>query len=225
MVKIKRSKPPHPSRIGEDGNPKDKFPGRPALYDPNYPKLAYIACKNMGADNKILAEIFEVNVDTINKWMGKYSAFNDSIRKGKDEFDCEKVETRLLDRALGFEYTEKEFDRVVVRDSKGKPTGETKLVLTKEKVKVLPPDVQAMMFYLRNRNRERWMVDKDAEKIPQHLHLHAHLETSKLTDAQLEALDELIDNNDTTVDAEYTEIPQITYDKKTTEEPTDTECN
>jgi hypothetical protein len=62
-----------------------------------------------------------------------------------------EVENALHKRAMGYSYTEKVYDRRV-----DKETGEEQMVLTREYVKHVPPDVTAQIYWLKNRKPEEW---------------------------------------------------------------------
>lgn len=127
------------------------FPnGRPAIYDAErFPKIAYSACAEMGATNEDLARLFGVTVMAIEKWIREHSEFARSVYTGKDEFDSNKVEKSLRLRALGYD---KEYEEV--SETIGGKYGHSRTV--NKKLVHVPPDVKAAIFWLKNRNRNRW---------------------------------------------------------------------
>lgn len=122
---------------------------RPTSYKEDYVKLAYNYCI-MGADDKKLAEFFEVTVTTVNNWKNQYPEFLESIKKGKDIYDTGTVEKSLLDRANGYTHEEVKLFQFYDKES-----GEVKI---KEHTiaKHYPPDPTSMIFWLKNRNPARW---------------------------------------------------------------------
>ncbi|HOM76853.1 MAG TPA: hypothetical protein PLE88_10085 [Anaerohalosphaeraceae bacterium] len=120
--------------------------GRKSNYKPDYVKLAYNACSRNGADIAALANLFGVHVDTIYDWMHKQPDFKEAICSGRDLFDTEKVERKLVELALGYEYE----DIVAEKDEK------TGRVRVKKYKKQLPPNPAAIIFYLKNRQPGRW---------------------------------------------------------------------
>ncbi len=129
-------------------------------YDPNhYPRMAYVACAQLGATNEDLAKLFDVKFVTISLWLRKYSRFRVCVRKGRDYYDCNTVERALLQRALGYDKHITE----VYEDNFG-------FTRTVEKVVHVPADVKACIFWLKNRRNERWKdariatIDKDSKR-------------------------------------------------------------
>lgn len=106
--------------------------------------------KNMGISRSTLAE-----------WKKKYSDISDTLKKGKEVVDIE-VENALLKRALGYKYVEVTKERVTELNPRtGEP--ESKLVVTKEVVKEVQPDVTAQIFWLKNRKPDVWRDKRDFE--------------------------------------------------------------
>lgn len=117
--------------------------GRPSKYDSEYhPKKGY-KLSLLGYTDQDLANFFEVNVDSIYEWKKKHEDFSDALKRGKTEADA-KVVHSLYRRALGYTVTESE--QVMYKG--GMHTLETKR-------KILP-DVTAQIFWLKNRQPEKW---------------------------------------------------------------------
>lgn len=131
--------------------------GQPTKYKKKYVEQVEKLCATFGADDKKLAEFYEVCEDTIHNWKKKYPKFFESIKKGKDIYDTENVEKSLLRRALGYSYKEETLEQT--EDAKGKTTKKNKTV-----GKHMPPDTTAQIFWLKNRNKKRW---KDIKAIAQ----------------------------------------------------------
>ena len=100
--------------------------GRPSLYQPKFAEQAFKLCL-LGATDKEMADFFEVEVSTINKWKLDYPEFSESIRAGKIDADA-NVSKSLYNRALGYDKDGKHY----------------------------PPDTTAQMFWLKNRRGSNW---------------------------------------------------------------------
>jgi len=103
----------------------------------------------MGATNEEIAEAIGVSVRTIIRWAKEHESFGKALAEGKGVSDA-KVVRSLYQRATGYEYTEKK--KIVEYDKEGN----IKPVKVEETKKFVPPDVTAQIFWLKNRQRERW---------------------------------------------------------------------
>ncbi|MGR5531240.1 hypothetical protein ACPV40_16820 [Vibrio alfacsensis] len=108
-------------------------------YRNKYAKQAYKLCL-MGARDQDLAGFFDVHRDTIFHWSKLYPEFAEARKRGKLAADAE-VAYRLFNRALG----------VTVNKQKVLSSGEVV-----EYQDELPPDIRAMNFWLKCRNRGNW---------------------------------------------------------------------
>jgi transposase len=148
---MEESKPRHPG-------------GRPTAYRKSYVKIAYTLCRQHGYTDEKLAELFDVHISSIKYWKNKHPEFSSALRKGKDEFDSEYVETALLKRAKGF-----------VRKSVTKRTyvyfGRERTE-TQEHLDEVPGNVRACEVWLYNRNPERWkrLTREDGSDVPEDEH-------------------------------------------------------
>ncbi|MBI0097244.1 MULTISPECIES: helix-turn-helix domain-containing protein [unclassified Snodgrassella] len=115
---------------------------RPTDYRQEYAEQARKLCL-LGFTDKQLADFFDVNESTINRWKQKYPEFCKSIKSGKVVADAQVAES-LFKRAMGMEVTEVE----VRDDGKKKVKRVTK--------KHIPPDPTAQIFWLKNRQPELW---------------------------------------------------------------------
>lgn len=124
--------------------------GAPPKYRPEFVQLAHNYCL-LGATNKKLAELFEVDVITIERWLREKPDFRRSVREGRVEADA-NVAKSLYKRATGG--VRKEQQAIKVKTTKdGKPAEEV-VTVTLEKEELA--DVRAAQFWLWNRNPERW---------------------------------------------------------------------
>ena len=149
-------------------------------YQEDFARQAYVACKEGGFTDIKLAALFNVSKSLINNWKKDHPKFYDALKRGKDEYDCEKVETSLLKRAKGFRYTEttrelqqvlSQPDPVYVQPKDGsaltsyqpESVATSEMVVTKTVSKVHSPDTKAAEFWLCNRNPDRWKKLKHVE--------------------------------------------------------------
>lgn len=134
--------------------------GRPSKYEMRFVELAYNYCL-LGADDAFLANAFEVDEATINRWKTKYPEFCESIKKGKAIADAE-IAKSLFKRAKGFIFEEETFERLKKTeetDPQGRPVKSNrsgKLVVVKRVVKYYPPDPISIIYWLNNRQAKYW---------------------------------------------------------------------
>lgn len=122
--------------------------GRPTDYKEEYNEQAYKLCL-LGATDKELADFFNVCEATINNWKIDVPEFLESIKKGKDLADA-NVADRLYQRALGFEHPSEEIK--VVSNGQGEGSSIERVPITK----IYPPDTTAAIFWLKNRQKDKW---------------------------------------------------------------------
>jgi hypothetical protein len=123
--------------------------GRPSKYKPEYAEQAYKLCL-LSATDKDIADFFEVDEATINRWKEKYPEFCESLKAGKAEADAH-VADRLYQRAMGYSHPEEKIFQ---------HNGEPVVVPT---TRHYPPDVTAAIFWLKNRQRDKWRDKQDVE--------------------------------------------------------------
>ena len=103
-----------------------------------------------GLTDEQIAHNVGITTSTLYDWKKKYSAFSEALKKGKEVIDLE-VENALLKRALGYEYEE-----IKIEDG----TDGHKKTITKKQV---PPDTTAQIFWLKNRQPDKWRDKKEIE--------------------------------------------------------------
>lgn len=139
--------------------------GRPTDYKSEYCVQVEKLCK-LGATDKEIADFFEVNESTINRWKLEYPEFCESIKKGKIIADAE-VAHSLHKRAIGYQYDEVTYEKIGPGDDKievgdqGMESVKQDLYKKKVVTKEVPPDVAAQNIWLKNR---RGKVDKEAQR-------------------------------------------------------------
>ena len=119
--------------------------GRKTDYDQKrHPVLANALARN-GYTEEQMAKFLGISNATFATWKKRHPEFLEALKTSKDEVDFQ-VENSLLKRALGFEYEETE----ITGGKDGKP------VKVKKTKKVVAPDTTACIFWLKNRQKERW---------------------------------------------------------------------
>ena len=114
-----------------------------------------------GLTDEQIAHNMGIGTTTFYRWKNDYREIQESLKKGKEVVDIE-VENALLKRALGYKYVEVTKERVTeLNPHTGEP--ESKLVVTKEVVKEVQPDVGAQIFWLKNRKPKMWRDKQQVE--------------------------------------------------------------
>ena len=131
--------------MGKDNNKEPTPVGRPKLYKPSMNDQVYKLCLLGATDNEI-ADFFEVDVSTINRWKLSEVEFCESIRRGKFEADM-NVAKALYKRALGYETRET------------KISNDDVVTTTKE----VAPDTAAAFIWLKNRQPSKWRDKQEIE--------------------------------------------------------------
>lgn len=98
-----------------------------------------------------IASFFGINVVTLHRWKIKYKDFCNSLKEWKKEAD-EHVEKSLYARATGYTHPE---DKIFC-SANGKVT----VVKT---VRHYPPDPTSNIFWLKNRQPDKWRDKKEVE--------------------------------------------------------------
>lgn len=144
--------------------------GRPTLYKEEYAEQARKLCL-LGATDKELADFFDVAESTLNLWKLEHPEFSESLKKGKTQADAE-VADRLYQRAMGFEHPD-----VHISNYQG-------LITQTPIIKVYAPDPTSAIFWLKNRQRDKWRDKVETE----HSGSLNVSNVSDLTDDQLAAI-------------------------------------
>jgi hypothetical protein len=125
--------------------------GRPSLYKEEYPKQAR-KLGLLGATDKEIADFFEVSEDTIYEWKKAHPEFSEALKEGKAQADAE-VANRLYKRAMGYSHKAVKIFM---------PAGANEPVYAPY-VERYPPDTTAAIFWLKNRQPEKWRDKHDVE--------------------------------------------------------------
>lgn len=119
-------------------------PGRPSEYDRRFAPIARQMC-SMGATNANLADAFDVTTTTIENWLRQHTDFAEAVAFGKAEVFDPLIERSLAQLALGYSVDVEE----VKIDKDG---DEHRYTLRKH----FAPNVTAAIFWLKNRQPDRW---------------------------------------------------------------------
>lgn len=131
------------TQTGVLGAGKKKHPGgRPTKYQKSMAEQARKLCL-LGYTDTELADFFDVAESTIHKWKLDHSEFSESLKKGKQVADSEVVDS-LYHRALGYSHPD-----VHVTNYQGDVT-------MTPIIKHYPPDPTSAIFWLKNRQKEKW---------------------------------------------------------------------
>lgn len=144
-----------------------------AKYDSKYhPQIVKFMCRAGMIDTEIQKEL-GIAKQTFYTWRKKYPEFDEACRTSKNFVDS-LVEDSLLKNALGYEAEE---EKVITQiDAE---TGEEKLFKREIIRKHIKGDTTAQIFWLKNRQKDRW---SDVKK----LDVNANVEYDSMTQEELE---------------------------------------
>lgn len=106
-----------------------------------------------GLTDEQIATNIGIAYSTLRDWRDKYPALSAALKKGKEVVD-RQVENALLQRALGYEYTETTREYIP-------ELGE--MHVTKKVTKQVAPDTTAQIFWLKNRKPQEWRDKRDVD--------------------------------------------------------------
>jgi len=115
-------------------------------------------CRHLkqGATITSTCQAIGISRETFYDWMKKKPDVSDTIKKAMAIPD-KKVENALFKSAtMGHRYKEKEFKAVAVGEK-------IKMIPLKTVTKIIPPNVTAQIFYLKNRQPDEWSDKQDIE--------------------------------------------------------------
>lgn len=101
-----------------------------------------------GLNDEQIAKNIGIAVRTYYEWQERFPQFRQAIKKGKAPVDIQ-VENALLKRALGYEYEETITEIEEVEEGRQKKH-------VRRIRKHMPPDVGAIVFWLKNRKPGKW---------------------------------------------------------------------
>jgi hypothetical protein len=118
--------------------------GRPSKFKPEFVGQARKLAE-LGATDREIADFFEVDERTINRWKFDQPEFCQSLKVGKEAAD-NRVERGLYQKAVGYEQDEVKIFM---------PAGAAEPVYAPYRAKI-PPDTTAAIFWLKNRRKDDW---------------------------------------------------------------------
>jgi hypothetical protein len=117
--------------------------GRPSVYDPErHPRLVYNLALVGFSDNAI-ANSLCIAPSTFNNWKKEHEGIMNSLEQGREQADG-AVAASLLQRALGYSHPD-----VDIKMYKGD-------IIETPIIKHYPPDTQAALTWLKNRQNRHW---------------------------------------------------------------------
>lgn len=135
---------------------------RPCEFKEEYIRQALLAFQEGFTDVKF-CKLIDIARDTLNRWRREYPEFGKAIQQGKDEHDTGRVEKTLLRKALGYSYNEITREPLILGKGNERTIANEKLFVTKRIRKHIGADTIAIIFWLKNRNRDRWKDIKAVE--------------------------------------------------------------
>ena len=109
-----------------------------------------------GLTDEQIAKNMNISSSTLYDWKNKHPEISEALKKGKEIVDVE-VENALYKRALGEKKLIKKpikVKEILYKD--GKRVSEKEKVKYVEEELYIPPDVTAVIFWLKNRKPEVW---------------------------------------------------------------------
>lgn len=97
----------------------------------------------LGATDEQIADFFNITRSTLSKYKAEDKEFSDTLKRGKVQADAEVADS-LRNRALGYSHKETKFFVI---------EGKVEAVETE---KHYPPDATSAIFWLKNRQRDKW---------------------------------------------------------------------
>jgi hypothetical protein len=122
----------------------------PKTFYPKYCTQAKKLCR-MGATDKEIAGFFNISQKLLNAWRNDNPKFEEAIINGRLMADAE-VANSLYHRAIGYMHDDTDVRLV---------NGAVEKTIIK---KYYPPDSTAMIFYLKNRQPDKWKEKVEEKK-------------------------------------------------------------
>ena len=130
-----------PQQVQPEVKQKSKA-GRPSKFKQiKIPQLRKILA--LGATNEQIAEFFNISLLSLKRYRKDNSEFDTALKRWKEQAD-ERVADSLFHRAIGYEHPSEEIHII-----------KNKVVRVQTR-KIYPPDTTAQIFWLKNRQPDRW---------------------------------------------------------------------
>lgn len=98
-----------------------------------------------GLTDEQIAKNMGISTATLYNWKRNHFEILEALKKGKEVIDRE-VENALLKKALGY----------MVEEVTEEMSANGKVIIRKKRVRCIPPDTTALIFWLKNRKPEQW---------------------------------------------------------------------
>lgn len=135
--------------------------GRPTKYNPKlHPVLARWMARCGLTDEQMASEL-GIGRRTLAAWKGRHPEFAEALREGKAYPDA-IVEESLYRRATGYEYEEVQVERLAI-ETDGEAQEQGAPVRVRRTRKHVVPDTVAQIFWLKNRQPQRWRDKQEHE--------------------------------------------------------------
>lgn len=118
-----------------------------------------------GLTDEEIAGKIGIRRETLYAWMKKYPNISNALKRGKEVIDYE-VEQALLKKSLGYTIDLKKTFKVkrsIYDKNTGKKIKEYEELVTGYDQMHVPPDTTAQIFWLKNRQPEKWRDKRDVE--------------------------------------------------------------
>lgn len=125
--------------------------GRPIKYEGSITDNKVYKLCLLGATDKEIADIIGIAEATLYEWKNKYISLSEAMKRGKREADAEVAES-LYKKATG------KLKTTEIKESVDKDGNIERTITEKENM----PDTVAQIFWLKNRDPNRW---KDKQEI------------------------------------------------------------
>ena len=115
----------------------------------------------LGMTEQQMAVVFDIPIQTFQKWKNKFPTFVEAIKKGKEQADADVVYS-LYQSAVGFEHESEQIfcskEKIYDTDAKGKVylKKEVPKIIRVPIVKKYPPSVKAAIKWLEIRQPAQW---------------------------------------------------------------------
>ena len=142
----------------KDAQGKKKAGGRKSVYTEKVlPKLELVeGWARDGLSEKDIAHNLGIALSTLSEYKNKFSEFSEAIKKGKEVSDY-IAENRLFLKVCGFsKVIKKPFKIKVPVMQNGIKVADKEEIVTADEEVYFPPDLGAIVFYLKNRLPEKW---------------------------------------------------------------------
>lgn len=151
--------------------------GPKGKYNSDIPLRAY-KLSLIGLTEAELAIAFDVHESTIDNWKCSYPEFRAALASGKTEADS-NVANAMYRRAVGYSHPDTQFFKVYNKETKSYE------IIPQKLIKHYPPDTTACIFWLKNRQRDKW---SDVHKLEHEGHVNTTVDLSDATKEELKFL-------------------------------------